>query len=117
MRSRWLALILALVCLAAAAALFLRPRGGRTAEIFLDGELLRIVDLEAITEPVEIPVGGHNVVRAEPGRVRMLSADCPDGLCVRMGWSSGPGKPIVCLPNRVTVVVTGGAEERDAVLR
>ena len=36
---------------------------------------------------------------------------------MRMGWTSSPAKPIVCLPNGVTVTVTGGGGEEDAVLR
>ena len=55
-----------------------------------------------------------NTVQAERGRIRMLSADCPDGLCVGMGWSSSPAKPIVCLPNRVTIIIEGGDAGPDA---
>jgi hypothetical protein len=44
----------------------------------------------------------------------MESADCPDKLCLtRAGLLSA--KPIVCLPNRVMIVVDGGsADEVDA---
>ncbi len=110
-------LILALLCLASAAFLLLRPRGGLRAEIWLDGELVETVDLAALTEEREIRVGEHVTVLAEPGRVRILHSDCPDKLCEHMGWSSSPAKPLICLPNRVTVAVTGGREESDAVLR
>ena len=117
MKTRWMVLILVLVCLTALGFLLLRPRGGLRAEIWLDGVLVETVDLSALTEPVEIPVGGHVTVLAEPGRVRILHSDCPDKLCEKMGWSSSPAKPLICLPNRVTVVVAGGGEETDAVLR
>ena len=110
-------LILALMCLAAGAFLLLRPRGALRAEIWLDGELVETVDLAALTEEREIRVGEHVTVLAAPGRVRVLRSDCPDKLCEHMGWSSSPAKPIICLPNRVTVAVTGGGEESDAVLR
>ena len=110
-------LILALLCLAAGAFLLLRPRGGLRAEIWLDGELVETVDLAALTEEREIPVGEHVTVLAAPGRVRVLHSDCPDKLCEHMGWSSSPAKPIICLPNRVTVAVSGGRAESDALLR
>ena len=110
-------LILALLCLAAGAFLLLRPRGGLRAEIWLDGKLVETVDLAALTEEREIRVGEHVTVLAAPGRVRVLRSDCPDKLCEHMGWSSSPAKPIICLPNRVTVAVLGGGEESDAVLR
>lgn len=110
-------LILALLCLAAGAFLLLRPKGALRAEIYLDGELVETVDLAALTEEREIPVGEHVTVLAAPGRVRVLRSDCPDKLCEHMGWSSSPAKPIICLPNRVTVAVSGGRAESDAVLR
>ena len=110
-------LILALLCLAAGAFLLLRPKGALRAEIYLDGELVETVDLAALTEEREIPVGEHVTVLAAPGRVRVLHSDCPDKLCEHMGWSSSPAKPIICLPNRVTVAVSGGRAESDAVLR
>ena len=92
-------------------------RGGLRAEIYLNGELVETVDLAALTEEREIPVGEHVTVLAAPGRVRVLHSDCPDKLCEHMGWSSSPAKPLICLPNRVTVAVLGGGEESDAVLR
>ena len=112
-----MALILALLCLVSAAFLLLRPRGGLRAEIWLDGELVETVDLAALTEEREIRGGEHVTVLAAPGRVRVKHSDCPDKLCEHMGWSSSPAKPLICLPNRVTVAVTGGREESDAVLR
>ncbi len=110
-------LILALLCLVSAAFLLLRPRGGLRAEIWLDGVLVETVDLASLTEEREIRVGEHVTVLAAPGRVRVLRSDCPDKLCEHMGWTSSPAKPLICLPNRVTVTVSGGGEESDAVLR
>ena len=110
-------LILALLCLVSAAFLLQRPRGVLRAEIWLDGVLVETVDLASLTEEREIRVGEHVTVLAAPGRVRVLRSDCPDKLCEHMGWTSSPAKPLICLPNRVTVTVSGGGEESDAVLR
>ncbi len=117
MKTRWMVLILALVCLAALGFLLLRPRGALRAEIWLDGVLVETVDLSALTEEREISVGEHVTVLAAPGKVRIKHSDCPDKLCEHMGWTSSPAKPLICLPNRVTVTVSGLGEERDAVLR
>ena len=117
MKTKWMVLILALVCLTAGAFLLLRPRGALRAEIWLDGMLVETVDLGALTEEREIVVNAHVTVLAEPGRVRVEHSDCPDKLCEKMGWSSSPAKPLICLPNRVTVAVLGGRAETDAVLR
>jgi hypothetical protein len=112
-----MALILALLCLVSALFLLLRPREGLRAEIWLDGVLVETVDLASLTEEREIRVGEHVTVLAAPGKVRVKHSDCPDKLCEKMGWTSSPAKPLICLPNRVTVTVTGGGEESDAVLR
>ena len=116
MKTKIFAAILAAAALISLAFLLLRPHDGASAEIYVDGELLCTIDLDTLTEPLEIPAGEGNVVLAEKGRVRMLSADCPDKLCVQMGWSDSPARPIVCLPNRVTVVITGKNGEQDAVI-
>ena len=112
-----MALILALLCLVSAAFLLLRPRGSLRAEIWLDGVLVETVDLTALTEEREIRVGEHVTVLAAPGKVRVQHSDCPDKLCEHMGWTSSPAKPLICLPNRVTVAVLGVGAESDAVLR
>ncbi len=43
----------------------------------------------------------------------MAHADCPDGLCLQMGDASIQ-KPVVCLPNRVVIRLTGDSEA-DAI--
>lgn len=81
---------------------------GATATVYLDGEIVAVVDLNAVTETWTLAVGG-NTVEFSPGHVRMLDACCPDGLCVRQGYAS-VGKPVICLPNRVMLVISGPAD-------
>ena len=51
------------------------------------------------------------------GEIRVVSADCPDQVCVASGVAR-PGKPIVCAPNGVSVSLSGSSEgEVDAVSR
>lgn len=117
----WLLLFGGLLLLCLICALWfphLRPTGC-VAEIYQDGVLIRAVDLSALTEPLEIPLDaghGQNILLAEPGQISMKSASCPDQLCVRQGTIKNGVYPIVCLPNRVVVKITGGrAAEADAV--
>lgn len=51
---------------------------------------------------------GPSTVEVKGRRVRMLSSTCRDKICVATGWAGGPGKSIVCLPNRVVIRVSGG---------
>jgi hypothetical protein len=49
--------------------------------------------------------GGTNVLRIENGKAYLISADCPDHLCVHQGKIDQHGETITCLPNRLTVTV------------
>ena len=49
--------------------------------------------------------GGTNVLRIENGKAYLVSANCPDHLCVKQGKVDQSGETITCLPNRLTVTV------------
>ncbi|MBR4895991.1 MAG: NusG domain II-containing protein, partial [Clostridia bacterium] len=51
---------------------------------------------------------GENTVRVETGRIRIVSADCPDKICVDTGWISDSAAPIVCLPHRLVIRLEEG---------
>lgn len=61
--------------------------------------------------------GGYNVLEVEGTRARMREANCPDRLCVQMGWIERPGQSIVCLPHRLLLRIEGGEEKLDGVSR
>lgn len=52
--------------------------------------------------------GGTNILRIENGKAYLVSATCPDHLCVNQGKIDQNGETITCLPNRLTVTVQGG---------
>ena len=60
--------------------------------------------------------GGSNTLIVENGEAWISEANCPDKLCMGFGKISKKGEIIVCLPNRLIVVIEGGEEaEVDAV--
>ena len=59
---------------------------------------------------------GKNQIEILDGKVRMIDADCPDELCIRQGWVEYDGQSIICLPNKITVMVSGGDSSVDFVL-
>ena len=59
---------------------------------------------------------GKNKIEILGGKVRMTYADCPDELCIRQGWIEYDGQSIICLPNKITVMVSGGDSLVDFVL-
>ena len=54
--------------------------------------------------------GGTNVLRIENGQAYLVSANCPDHLCVKQGKVDQKGETITCLPNRLTVTVYSQTE-------
>lgn len=116
-RPVWLVpVLLAAVCLAAIAVLHLTGTRGEVAEIRQDGRLIRTVPLDTDTSfTVYAPGGGENTVTVSGGRICVSAADCPDKTCVRQGWVSDSGIPIVCLPHQLTILVKGGGSDVDAL--
>lgn len=81
-------------------------RPARTADILQDGRpVARIqLDQETGSRTVTLSYRGHtNTILIENRAIRILRADCPDQLCVRMGALQTDGPPIVCLPNRFVI--------------
>ncbi len=60
---------------------------------------------------------GETVVEVGRGRVRIVSSPCPNGQCRKAGWQGSPGAAVVCVPNRVAVILDGRSPGVDAVSR
>ena len=112
----WLIVLGGTIILSAVFIILLRQPSANYANIYHNGELTDTVDIAAVTAPFTITVAGdtgNNIIAVEQGRIRMLSADCPDGTCVRQGWISEGVFPVVCLPNRVVITLKSGGKGSD----
>jgi len=102
------------------ATLLLRQPPKSLARIYQNNELVERVDLAAVFEPFTLTIEGDlatNVILVERGRIRMLSADCPDGSCVLKGWSNNNARPIVCLPHGIIIRFENASpQEVDAIV-
>lgn len=107
----WIILIavLSVILIVLSVLLLTSHRSGTTVQIIQDGTVLQEIDLSRVREPysfdVECPGGGYNRVEVEPGRIRVVEADCPDGICISQGWLSDQSVPIVCLPHRLIIKI------------
>ncbi len=59
---------------------------------------------------IETDNGISNIVEISNGEARMLSADCPDKICVNHKSISKQNDTIVCLPNKVLITVVSETE-------
>lgn len=85
---------------------------GAEAEIVCDGRVVKVVNLSRAAGEEYRFVSAYctNIVRAERGRIAVISADCPDKDCVRRGFISRAGERAVCLPGRLVIRIIGRAE-------
>ena len=109
----WIVVFSALALLAVVGLVLSRRTSGPAviAQISVDGELVREIDLRAVTLPYEFEVEtqhGHNTVRVEHGRIAVIAADCPDKICVQRGWAEDGLLPIVCLPHKLVITLEDG---------
>jgi len=102
------ALLILLIAVSLAAILLPRQNPkGYVADIYQNGTLIASIPLEQVREPYVLTVTGENgcvnEIEVRPGSIGMLSADCPDRLCVKQGFINHSGLPVTCLPNRVVI--------------
>jgi hypothetical protein len=69
----------------------------------------RVIQLE--------PFGVSMVVEIRGQKVRVLSSSCRQQVCVRKGWTGQVHDPIICLPNKITIDITGVDPGYDAIAR
>ena len=97
-----------------ALAVLIGSRGGARVTVRVDGEIYGTYSL--LTD-WEVRITGNdgeeNVLIIRDGSAWRESASCPDGLCMRMGKISRKGQSVICLPNRVSVEVTGKSTEEE----
>jgi len=78
-----------------------------TVEVLIDGKLYTSASLDT---PQTITIDQQNryaVIEIKDKQVRMVSANCPDKLCVKQGYISKAGQSIVCLPQKIVIVLKG----------
>lgn len=56
---------------------------------------------------------GESQLEIQDAQVRFLSSPCRNKVCLHSGWQSRAGQATACLPNRISILVTG-EEESDA---
>lgn len=99
-------IIIAVVLLSALLLLQFKPHGaGETAIIRVDGKEYRTLNLDS-EEKTEITVNGVLIV-CGGGEIYVKDSSCHDKICVNAGHISKKGQSAVCVPNRVSVEISG----------
>ena len=109
--------LLVLVIIALGVVILLVTRSSRQegAYVVVMVQNEEIARYSLITDGIYDINGGTNTIEIKDGRVCMLEAFCPNHLCIRQGWISFEGQSIICLPNKVTVIVRAPGSGLDFV--
>ena len=92
-------------------AVWLFPsQSGDVAKVYVDGELQKELPLSEDCETLIESEYGTNRVIVSGGKVFVTDADCPDKLCEKSEISQS-GRSIVCLPNRLSVIIEDGKKD------
>lgn len=112
-------IILLLLLMAGTTGLYLQfwqaPEAARWVEVRSGREDMARYSL---WETREIRVSGRrgdSVLRIENGRIRFLDSPCRNRVCVHSGWHSHSGESAACVPNGVSIQLSGGGEPIDAI--
>ena len=86
-----------------------------TALIRSGGKVFKEVPLSR-DQQIEVPGPlGVSIITIEKRRARISSDPSPRQYCVRQGWLQQAGEIAVCLPNEVSVELTGGQKKYDSL--
>ena len=79
------------------------------ADIYQEGELKQSILLSTVTESYTFTIydskNNYNQIEVRLGSIGIISADCPDKLCVHQGFIQNSRLPITCLPNRLVIQI------------
>lgn len=79
------------------------------------GKVLMEVPLSR-NQQIEVPGPlGTSIITVENRKVRITSDPSPRQYCVRQGWLQQAGEIAICLPNEVSVELTGGQKKYDSL--
>jgi len=92
----------------------------KTAFVYSDDKLIKKIRLDKVSKTYSFKVeseSGYNIVEVRKGSIGIKSADCPDKLCVEIGFIRNGSKPLVCLRNKLVIKIeTSDKDVEDAVV-
>ena len=111
----WLLLLLGCI---GVSLLTLKLWSGDLAELAVirsGGKIFRIVPLST-DQQIAVPGPlGTSIITIESHRARISSDPGPRQYCVRQGWLQQAGEIALCLPNQVSVELTGKRKRYDSL--
>ncbi|MDY6037551.1 MAG: NusG domain II-containing protein [Eubacterium sp.] len=94
---------------------FVGNESGDKVIVKVNGEIYGKYDLK-VDRTITVEKNGHmNKVTIKNGKVQVSESSCKNQVCVKQGAISGTHQSLVCLPNKLVVVIEGKAGEYDVI--
>lgn len=111
----WLTLLLGSACVVLLALKLWSGDVADKAIIRSSGKIFREVTL-ARDQQIEVPGPlGVSIIAIQNRKARIASDPSPRQYCVRQGWLQQAGEIALCLPNQVSVELTGSKKKYDSL--
>ncbi|MDO8261905.1 MAG: NusG domain II-containing protein [Gallionella sp.] len=111
----WLTLLFGSICVALLALKLWSGDLADKAVIRSGGKIFREVPLSP-DQQIEVPGPlGVSIISIQNRKVRIASDPSPRQYCVRQGWLQQAGEIALCLPNQVSVELTGSKKKYDSL--
>jgi len=93
----------------------MRPSKATSALVYKNGTLAEEVSLK--NERIIVLSKVQMKIEVKNEKIRVANSDCPQHLCMNMGWIKYSGQAIVCVPNKVVIEIkSAGPKIVDAVV-
>ena len=89
---------------------FMTPAAGGQLVVQIDGVKVASYSLEG-SDGDFLLNDGTNTIRITDNKVKMIASDCPDQICVHHKEISKNNETIVCLPNKVVLIIENDTED------
>jgi hypothetical protein len=86
-----------------------RPIGSEIV-VQVNGKIVARMNLSQNQQMEITGARGAMLIQVAQGRVRVVSSNCPEKICVKTGAIHRAGDTIVCVPNRVVIRITGSGQ-------
>lgn len=82
------------------------------AQIYVEGESIREINLDEVTEAYTFSPEEGTVISVKKGAICFSDASCKDEICIDSGWLTSKGQTAACLPEKIVITIKG-ADKTD----
>lgn len=99
--------VILVISLVSLLVFFLTRSNGKKAIIYYDGEVIKEVNLNKDQEFEVEGLISNVLISIKDGRIAIIESGCSNKICINTGYIEYSNENIVCLPNKISIVIEG----------